>query len=227
MKLLRVGTTEGRFRMIMPELIREFQKVCPDIQLDARIGNAEQLREMLVSGDLDLAFSGISPMAPECISKEMVFDERLYLVISDDLMKKYFAEDYAECIEAFQKGADLRRFQGIPFCRSLPNLHCMQILDHVLESYGITLNCIHVSGHFDLHQELAVSNYAACFCLSMYVPHLRKMNEMGENKLHLFPILDLNETNPVYLLRNQEREEADGREVFAGLVRDWCRKAGN
>lgn len=41
------------------------------------IGNAEQLREMLEKGELDIAFSGISPLAPECIEKEFLFEERL------------------------------------------------------------------------------------------------------------------------------------------------------
>ena len=51
------------------------------------IGNAEQLREMLENGELDIAFSGISPLAPECIEKEFLFDERLYLVVSEQMLE--------------------------------------------------------------------------------------------------------------------------------------------
>lgn len=36
------------------------------------IGNAEQLREMLENGEMDIAFSGISPLAPKCIEKEFL-----------------------------------------------------------------------------------------------------------------------------------------------------------
>ena len=55
---IRVGTTEGRFRMIMLSVMRQFKEI---------------------------AFSGISPLAPECIEKEFLFDERLYLVVSDQM----------------------------------------------------------------------------------------------------------------------------------------------
>lgn len=69
----------------------------------AWIGNAEQLREMLEKGELDIAFSGISPLAPECIEKEFLFDERLYLVVSEQVLKNYFPDRYPECVEEFKR----------------------------------------------------------------------------------------------------------------------------
>ena len=44
---IRVGTTEGRFRMIMPNLMRQFKEMYNDYDIRGVIGNAEQLREML------------------------------------------------------------------------------------------------------------------------------------------------------------------------------------
>ena len=51
------------------------------------IGNAEQLREMLENGELDIVFSGISPLAPECIEKDFLFEEGLYLVVSGQMLE--------------------------------------------------------------------------------------------------------------------------------------------
>ena len=51
------------------------------------IGNVEQLREMLENRELDIAFSGISPRAPECIEKDFLFEERLYLVVSEQMLE--------------------------------------------------------------------------------------------------------------------------------------------
>lgn len=106
---IRVGTTEGRFRMIMPTLMRQFKEMYNDYDIRGVIGNAEQLREMLENGELDIAFSEISPRAPECIEKEFLFDERLYLVVSEQMLKWE----------------------------------------------GVTLDCVHTSGHFDLLQQMA------------------------------------------------------------------------
>ena len=149
---IRVGTTEGCFRMIMPSLMRQFKETYNDYDIRGIIGNAEQLWEMLEKGELDIAFSWISLLAPECIEKEFLFDERLYLVVSEQMLQKYFPDRYPEFVEEFRKGADIREFSEMPFCWSLSNLHCMQILDHLFDKEGVTLDCVHTSGHLDLHQ---------------------------------------------------------------------------
>jgi len=184
------------------------------------IGNAEQLREMLENGELDIAFSGISPLAPECIEKDFLFEERLYLVVSEQMLQNYFPDRYPECVEEFRKGADIREFSGMPFCRSLPNLHCMQILDHLLEREGVTLDCVHTSGHFDLHQQMAQENLAACFSLSMYLPHLHKLNLYNNNKLLVFPIKDLTKTNPVYIFMNKDNAYVEVTDEFKDLLKN-------
>lgn len=217
---IRVGTTEGRFRMIMLSVMRQFKEMYSNYDIRGMIGNAEQLREMLEKGELDIAFSGISPLAPECIEKEFLFDERLYLVVSEQMLKNYFPDRYPECVEEFKRGADIRRFSQMPFCRSLPNLHCMQILDHLLEKEGVTLNCVHTSGHFDLHQQMAQENLAACFSLTMYLPHLHELNRYNDNKLQVFPIKDLTETNPVYILTNKDKTYVEGTKEFKDLLKN-------
>lgn len=72
--------------MIMPTFMRQFKELYNDYDIRGIIGNAEQLREMLEKGELDIAFSGISTLAPECIEKEFLFDERLYLVVSEQML---------------------------------------------------------------------------------------------------------------------------------------------
>jgi hypothetical protein len=163
---IRVGTTEGRFCMIMPTLMRQFKEMYNDYDIRGIIGNAEQLREMLEKGELDIAFS------------------------------------------------------GMPFCRSLPNLHCMQILDHLFEREEVALDCVHTSGHFDLHQKMAQENLAACFSLSMYLPHLHELNLYNDNKRLVFPIKDLTETNPVYILINKDKAYVEGIDEFKNLLKN-------
>ena len=72
----------------------------------------------------------------------------------------------------------------------------------------IILDCVYTSGHFDLHQQMAQENLAACFSLSMYLPHLHELN--FDNKLLAFPIKDLTETNPVYILTNKDKAYVEG-----------------
>ena len=225
--VIRVGTTEGRFRMVMPRLMREFGDKYPDYDIRGVIGNAEELRIMLEKGELDLAFSGISPLTPECIEKELLIDEKLYLVVSDEMLREYFPERYPGCIADFSEGADLRDFTRLPFSLSLPGLHCMQILDDLLAREGITLNCIHRSPHFDLHQEMAERGIAACFSLTMYLPHLYSMNLDGyNNELFVFPIRNLTDTNPVFILTNRDKPYVEGTTEFRALLKNEVKELG-
>lgn len=132
---IRVGTTEGRFRMIMLSVMRQFKEMYSNYDIRGVIGNAEQLREML-------------------------------------------------------------------------------------EKEGVTLNCVHTSGHFDLHQQMAQENLAACFSLTMYLIHLQELNRYNDNKLLVFPIKDLTETNPVYILTNKDKTYVEGTKEFKDLLKN-------
>ena len=235
MTVLRVGTTEGRFRMIMPELMQEFHRDCPEVRLEGVIGNAEQLREMLTAGELDLAFSGISPLDSELFRMEMIFDEHLYFVISDGLLRRYFPDDSEAVLARWaEHGTDLGELaeRKVPFSKSLPNLHCMQILDAQCAAAGTELDCIHQSGHFDLHMEMAQRDLAACFCLSMYVPHFEMLNRRAQelpapgNRLYRFPVCGLTATNPVFLLHLKTQSISPSGEVFRKLLLRKCEEIG-
>lgn len=96
----------------------------------------------------------------------------------------------------------------------------MQILDHLLERGGITLDCMHTSGHFDLHQQMPQENLAACFSLSMYLPHLHELNLYNYNKLLVFPIKDLTKTNPVYIFMNKDNAYVEGTDGLKNLLKN-------
>mgnify|MGYP004550786749 FL=1 len=94
----------------------------------------------------------------------------------------------------------------------------MQILDHLLEREVVTLDYVHTSGHFDRHQQMAQENLAACFSLSMHLPHLHELNLYNDNKLLVFSIKDLTETNPVYILTNKDNAYVKGIDEFKDLL---------
>lgn len=94
------------------------------------------------------------------------------------------------------------------------------ILDHLLERERITLDCVYTSGHFDLHQQMMQENLAVCSSLSMYLPHLYELNLYNDNKLLVFPIKDLTETNPVYILTNKDNAYVKGIDEFKDLLKN-------
>lgn len=220
--IIRLGTTEGRFRILMPNLIEEYSQLFPKVQLRVASANSSQLKEMLLNNQLDIIILGAPKKQSHFIQSKLLMREVLYLVLSDGMLKKYFPGTYPYCIEEFRKGADLRKFTHIPFALNLPQYNSSQMLDRLLQKLKITLNCVHTSSHPDLHHMLTTENYAASFCLSMYLPNLAKINSQTENKLHAFPIKDLDETNPVMLEFRKERHFPLYGEVLLRLIRKQC-----
>lgn len=232
--MLKVGTTEGRFRMVMPDLMAAFEATChgtngtrktacnDGIQIRGFMGDAVELRKMVSSGELDLAFSGLAPQTGTDTESRLILDEQLFFVISDHMLEKYRPE-YIRDGQKAGNTADLRDFTKVPVSRSLAHLHCMKILDKVLDRGKISLNCVHVSGHYDLHLELAVRDYAACFCLGMYLPYLKKINGNTGNKLQVFRIKGLADTNPVFLLQKVNQKDDPARDMFVKLLEEKCR----
>ena len=112
MALLKVATTEGRFRMVMPDLMAAFESgcrtangekntvCCNDIHIQGFMGDAVELRKMLSSGDLDLAFSGLTLQMPADIESRLILDEQLFYVISDHMLKKFRPEDISDGLTA-------------------------------------------------------------------------------------------------------------------------------
>lgn len=56
--------------------------------------------------------------------------------------------------------------------------------------------------------------------MSMYPPYLHELNLYNDNKLLVFPIKDLTETNPVYILTNKDNVYVEGTDEFKHLLKN-------
>ena len=54
----------------------------------------------------------------------------------------------------------------------------------------------------------------------MYPPYLHELNLYNDNKLLVFPIKDLTEANPVYILTNKDNVYVEGTDEFKHLLKN-------
>lgn len=202
---IRLGTTEGRFRILLPDIIEEYKKAFPQVALYTHSAKSTWLSKMLASGELDAAILNYSPGLEKQFDVETILDENLYLVISDSMMKTYFGDKAEEYMEMFKNGTDLRLMTEVPFALNLPTFNSSIMISEVLHRLGISLNCIHVSSHPDLHHALSARNLAASLCLTMYLPSVFRLNKEKKEHLNIFPILGLNSTNKVVMAYAKNR----------------------
>lgn len=221
---LRFGTTEGRFRIFVPDLIGVFQTAFPRVELQVISANSTDLRASLLDNKLDIALCGKSAREFPLLEEEVVLNERLYLVVSDGILNHVFGENWRARLDELRGGADLRLFRDIPFAVNMPEFNSSQILGRHLKRIGLKLNVIHTSSHPDLHHVLTSHDYAASFCLTMYLPGALRLNETCANKLHALPIAGLTETNPITVLHIKERLMPRPALELCRILKDLCGK---
>lgn len=93
------------------------------------------------------------------------------------MLREYFPDEFPQCKAALRGGADLRLFQSVPLALNMPAYNSSLLLKQHLEKLGIELNCIHISSSPDLHHMMSARDYAASFCLTMYLPQLLKLSQ--------------------------------------------------
>jgi len=204
---IRVGTTEGRFRILMPEILVRFQERYPYVKLETVCANSNTLREMVLNNHLDMMLTAFPADSSNRLSSTLIMREKLYLVISDNMLKQYFPDRFPQCKADFRKGVDLKDFQHVPFVLNEKGFSSRDMVDAYARNNNITLNCVREIVQADIHYLLSARDYGASFCFSMFLPGISAASSVGESAspLNIFPLTGFDTTNPVRLLYLKNR----------------------
>lgn len=154
-----------------------------------------------------------------------MLNETLYLVISDRLLRQYFPADYPACKEEMTaRGVDLSHFRSVPFCVLYRGFNSRTIIEEHLRERNLSLNFIYEASQPDLLHIMTSHDYAASFCLSMYLENIRNLNQAlpPDNQLHAFPIQDLHASNPIFLISQKGRHFPRYTSELIKLIRQQC-----
>ncbi len=222
---LRIGTSEGRYRILMPDILVEFQKRYPKVELITECANSNTLLEMLLNNRLDMIITALPGDYGNRLSATHLMDEKLYLIISDNMLKEYFPDSFPECKETFRKGVRLHEFQHVPFVLNERGFSSRDMVDQYALKNHISLNCIREIVQADIHYLLSAKDYAASFCFSMFLPGVSTANrlETTDSKLNMFPLLGFDTTNPVRVLYLKNKLFPTYGHHMISLVKEICR----
>lgn len=218
------GTTDGRYRILVPDLLAQFKKLYPDVILEAQSNpDSKKLSERVLEGDLDLVLMNRSDISNKQLIFQPVLDERMYLIISDNMLKTYFPNRYPQCAQDFSKGVNLSQFQHVPFVLGRKNLVSRKSIEQYCQAHQLQLNCVMELSQLDLHSMMTARDYAASFCWSMFIPNIQRLNQEGKYSfLHAFPIKGQGIANQVVLaMRKGKIFPAYGRDLIR-LIKENC-----
>lgn len=227
--IIHFGITEGRYSILVPKLLKEFHNLYPKVELIIHRTTSPKMQEMVLNNSLDLFLSGVSNLVTHDLKYDIIINENMYVVISDNLLKQYFPNSYPECKETFVKGADLRLFQEVPFVLNMKNFNSRILLDKHLSEMGISLNCINELTQPDIHYLLCAEDYAASFCLTMYLSGINQLNQFKNSYSHLnvFPIANFKSTNPLALIYHKNKIFPSYIQDFKKIIKQFCTPYSN
>lgn len=222
--IINFGITEGRYSILVPKLLKEFHDLYPKVELNIYRGTSLKMQEMILDNSLDLFLSGISNITSHNLKYDILLNEQMYIVISDNLLKKYFSHNYPKCKETFEKGVDLRLFQEVPFVLNKRNFNSRILLDKHLSELGISLNCISELTQPDIHYLLCAEDYAASFCLTMYLSGINQLNQFNNTNsyLNVFPIANFTAENPLALIYHKNKKFPSYTNELKKIVKKFC-----
>jgi len=198
--IVRLGITEGRLRIFLPELLKRYREIFPHVTLQAVSAPTSSMLDQLLNNKLDLVLGSTTGSFSENLDFITVAEEDLYLVVSDNLLREYF--DFPVCKERFSAGADIRLFRDMPFCAASKGYNSRTMIDDFLLKSNASLNIVYEANQPDLLHILTSQDYAASFSLSMYLPNIRRLNRTAppDNQLNIFPVNGLTAKNPIFLV---------------------------
>lgn len=202
---VNLGIVEGRYRIMVPLILKEYRDLYPNVKLNVYNDASWNLKKRLLDNELDLFLSTGIERTPknDKLKRELLVEEDLHIVISDNLLHSIFAEQTAAKKAEFQtKGIELKQLGEIPFMLPAKNFTSRIILEEYLQEQGLKLNIIMESMHPDIHHLLAGMDYAASTCLSMYCKGIRERNKsvpLGGSQLNTFKVRDMKRKSLVKL----------------------------
>lgn len=84
------GITPSRMRILMPDILTEFKQKFPSVNLHFTGAPSPQLYNMLANNKLDMIMAGIPPRADLSLQHTIALKERLYIVVSDNILRQVF-----------------------------------------------------------------------------------------------------------------------------------------
>lgn len=171
---LKVGIPAYRAQVCLPEILPEFYKKWPNVKIDLVNESSGKMEDMVFSGELDF-FIGIMYQDSPKLHIETILNDRIYLVCSDALMKKYLPDSWNDLKQTSVSGADLEQFCSLPFLLPEASMRLRKTIDQCFQKARITPNIFLESSTTELLISLYPHDFGAFFCTQMRLPQLLEM----------------------------------------------------
>ncbi|PMC67847.1 LysR family transcriptional regulator [Fusobacterium nucleatum] len=185
---LRVGIPSYRANICLPYILPGFYGKWPNIKIQIVDKSSDKTEQMLFDNELDL-FIGIKYKDDPRLNTFTLLNDRIYVAASDELLKKYYKEDFDKLKEKVNTGIDIKEIDKLPFLLQKGTSRLRNTIDSCFKNSNIQPNIFLEASTTELLFSLFSFNYGAIFCTQMRLNNLKSLNP----NVNAFPIKVNNE----------------------------------
>ncbi|RVU53943.1 LysR family transcriptional regulator [Anaerosphaera multitolerans] len=192
--VLKIGVGYTRGRTILPQLISEFQKKYPNIEIQLFEATNIVLHQILLKGEVDLAIANFPKNLPKVELKDF-YEEEVVFVISKELIRNLYGFDSSAIIDKIEKDGDFSKLANCPFLLTSKEDVSGRIGRELLSKADFKPIVKAQSSSVDTLLELCVRNVGACF-----LPEKLLLASLTENELENLEIIHFKKDS-TYMIR--------------------------
>lgn len=199
---LTLGITRSRGQVFIPEIWRRYHELFPNIDIALVEAVTIELDKRLQNGNLDL-YIGVNAIERENTCKIELAQERLFCVISKQLLYEQRPDNWKELLHSFKDGIDLTAIKDFQFIMLPPDNRWRAALDRFFTSHNIRPRIVFETSQHDLIFQLSQSGYGVGLISQMYL-YQPMQDKHTLDGVYIFPVINAvptAKTELVYLNR--------------------------
>ena len=166
--ILKVGFPTMRAAYMLPCTLPVFHERYPNVKLAIHEANSETLTEMIVNGDIDLAFYNYFESHPN-VGYSVISNEEILLVMS---RKNPLADKGVLIEESVYPHMNLKEVKHTGIIFQMPGQRTRQSVERLLKREKIEPNIVLQTANITAGYELAAENYGVFFITDTHLKHM-------------------------------------------------------
>lgn len=205
---LTIGISHMRSLVFLPEVLPEYNRLYPEVDVKLYIDVTKRLSEKLLDGDLDIVV-GFNPFYKEIMDKvefKDILHESLCLVVPNRIMAERYGEESVRKAEQFSKGVDLKEFADQPFLLVEKGNRIRELSDRLLKKHEIDPRIILECSNLETLLLLCIKGMGVAFGFES----VARMYGAGfvismDNSAVIFPLMDQEVQGKIVIVHNKDR----------------------
>lgn len=216
---LMLGASSPRADMFIPSIIEKFNEEFPQVGLVLHEKQSQDLEAMCLENKLDFAISIDENSQNENLQSHLLLDEKLYLCVSDRLLKNHVKNLEALKKKSFKK-VDLKDFSKVPFLLYTQDNRIRSLINQSFKEADIRPNDYIETGYSRIALSICNKAIAAVFISQMNIK--RWMDEFDDD-INIFPIYSKGKpvTLGIYAIKNKNRYITKYAKRFVELLEEY------